>query len=96
MQVHVYITFRDPVGVNGGIKDKRPCMHIKEKESRKKRTQKTESRNGVTARKVHSKCKKITIYVRGSGQGREGAGFMDGCVDVRVCVTETKKSQYTI
>lgn len=73
-------------------------MHAykKEKESKKKRTQKTESRNGVTARKVHSKCKKITIYVRGSGQGREGAGIMDGCVDVRVCVTETKKSQYTI
>lgn len=73
-------------------------MHAykKEKESRKKRTLKTESRNGVTARKVHSKCKKITIYVRGSGQGREGAGFMDGCVDVRVCDRDEEKPVYYI
>lgn len=71
-------------------------MHAYKKKRRvgRKERRKQKAETG-SRRKVHSKCKKITIYVRGSGQG-EGAGFMDGCVDVRVCVTETKKSQYTI
>lgn len=71
-------------------------MHIKKKrrvgrKERRKRKAETGSR-----RKVHSKCKKITIYVRGSGQGRKGAGFMDGCVDVRVCDRDEEKPVYYI
>lgn len=68
-------------------------MHIKKKRRvgrKERRKQKAET--GVTARKVHSKCKKITIYVR----GREGAGIMDGCVDVRVCDRDEEKPVYYI
>lgn len=60
----MYITFIDPVGVNGGIKDKRPCMHIKKKRRVGRKERRKQKAETGLRRKVHSKCKKITIYVR--------------------------------